>query len=206
MKDFVKYNKDYYENGIKKGLSGYENYRWIPTRSFEEASTIMDTLEFISPDATILDYGCAKGYLVHALRRLGLRAYGEDISDYALKNCHPNVIGLVGKPTDKQYDVVLCKDVLEHITEEDLSSFLPHLKTRGKLFIIAVPLADDGKYRILSYETDKTHVTKQDEEWWCNSFRKAGFKIKQFGYNFGNLKKKWVEDNPYGNGFFLLTK
>ena len=35
---------------------------------------------------TICDFGCAKGYLVYALRLLGYDAYGVDISEYAISS------------------------------------------------------------------------------------------------------------------------
>ena len=36
----IKYDKDYYENGVAKGISGYENYRWIPELTYPMAYTI----------------------------------------------------------------------------------------------------------------------------------------------------------------------
>ena len=68
------FTKDYYEDGIRKHISGYENYSWMPTRSIPEALDIQQNFEF----KTCVDYGCAKGFLVHALRIIGCDAYGED--------------------------------------------------------------------------------------------------------------------------------
>ena len=48
------------------------------------AQVIIDYLD-IHRGQKILDIGCAKGYLVKALRWLGRDAYGFDISDYALE-------------------------------------------------------------------------------------------------------------------------
>ena len=76
------FTKDYYEDGIRKHISGYEEYKWMPTRSIPEALDIIDKFDF----KTCVDYGCAKGFLVHALRILGCQAYGEDISEYAIEN------------------------------------------------------------------------------------------------------------------------
>ena len=53
-----KFNKDYYENGIKTGISGYENYRWMPFRSIPEALEIKNNFDF----NTCVDFGCAKGF------------------------------------------------------------------------------------------------------------------------------------------------
>jgi 2-polyprenyl-3-methyl-5-hydroxy-6-metoxy-1,4-benzoquinol methylase len=87
MKKTNQFDKDYYENGVKKGISGYENYKWIPTRSIPEAITICEKIHFHSA----IDFGCAKGFLVHALNLLGKNVVGVDISEYALETSLPQV-------------------------------------------------------------------------------------------------------------------
>jgi 2-polyprenyl-3-methyl-5-hydroxy-6-metoxy-1,4-benzoquinol methylase len=118
--DMHLFTKDYYEDGVRKHISGYENYKWEPTRSIPEALDIQKEFTF----KTCVDYGCAKGFLVNALRIIGIDAYGEDISEYAVENCHLNVREYVSLPTDKYYDLLICKDVLEHVKEEDLPEVL----------------------------------------------------------------------------------
>ena len=34
---------------------------------------------------------------------------------------------------------------------------------------------------------------------------KNGFELVKFSYEFGSIKKKWVDKFPYGNGFFILN-
>jgi len=196
------FTREYYEDGVRKGISGYENYRWMPTRSIPEALEIKKYFDVTS----ILDYGCAKGYLVHALRLLGLEAFGEDISDYAIENCHPKVKQYLSKPTGKSYDLVICKDILEHVKEEDLPDLLTGIVHRGKKFFFVIPLGDEDRFRIREYEVDVTHVTKKDEEWWFNLFDSCGYKLTNFSYSFGAVKQKWIEPYPYGNGFFCLEQ
>lgn len=197
-----KFNKDYYEDGIRKGISGYENYKWMPTRSLPEALDIKNNFKF----NTCLDYGCVKGFLVHALRILGYNAFGEDISEYALKNCIKDVKPFVSLPTKKHYDLIIAKDILEHVTEENLPSVLKNIHQRGKEFFFVIPLGDKDRFRIREYEVDITHVTKKDEQWWINLFNKYGFKLKDFSYSFGSMKEKWLPIHKYGNGFFTLVK
>ena len=60
------FTKDYYEDGIRKHISGYENYSWMPTRSIPGLLDIQQNFEF----KTCVDYGCAKGFLVHASESL----------------------------------------------------------------------------------------------------------------------------------------
>ena len=39
------FTKDYYEDGIRKHISGYEEYKWMPTRSIPEALDIIDKFD-----------------------------------------------------------------------------------------------------------------------------------------------------------------
>lgn len=202
------FDKDYYENGVKKGISGYENYTWIPTRSIPEAITICENIGFHS----VMDFGCAKGFLVHALSLLGKEAIGVDISEYALQNCLPPVkdkVFLLDKPLSKlglSTDLLIAKDVLEHIPEEEIGGVLSEFYKVCKQAFLVIPLGDNDSFRIREYEIDKTHVTKKDEEWWFEKIRKAGFKLDYFNYHFGNVKEKWISQYKYGNGFFIIKK
>jgi len=203
------FDHDYYENGVKQGISGYENYKWIPTRSIPEAITICEKIEFTSA----LDFGCAKGFLVHALRLISDKPiYGVDISEYAIESSIPQVRDSLflmdGKLSDLSInvDLIIAKDVLEHIPEEDIDDvFAEFYKTCNKAFLV-IPLGDNDSFRIREYEMDRTHVTKKDEEWWFDKIRKSGFKLKFFDYSLGNIKEKWIGPHKYGNGFFIIEK
>lgn len=194
------FTKDYYEDGVRKHISGYENYHWQPTRSIPEALDITDNFEFDS----CVDYGCAKGYLVHALRIIGCNAFGEDFSDYAISHCHPAVKGYVSSPNENKYDLLICKDMLEHVPEIDIPGLLQDFKRKSNRFFFVIPLGDENRFRIREYEVDVTHVTKKDEEWWVNMFSSQGLKLKKFSYSMGSMKRKWIDQYPYGNGFFTL--
>src|SRR5438128_1045512 len=41
--------------------------------------------------ASVLDAGCATGFLVEALRQRGVAAFGVDVSEYAIRNVHPTI-------------------------------------------------------------------------------------------------------------------
>lgn len=202
------FDQDYYENGVKKGISGYENYHWMPTRSIPEAITICENINF----QTVIDFGCAKGFLVHALNLLGKNAIGVDISEYALQHCLPQVkdkVHLLDKPLSEmglKTDLLIAKDVLEHIPEENIDGVLSEFYQVCDQAFLVIPLGDNDLFRIREYEIDKTHVTRKDEEWWFNKIKKAGFKLKYFNYHFGSVKEKWIPMHKHGNGFFLINK
>ena len=82
----IKFDKDYYTDGIAKGLSCYENYRWIPELTYPMAHAFLIFLK-LRKKSNVLEFGCAHGFLIKCLIDFGVNAYGVDIFDYAIKNC-----------------------------------------------------------------------------------------------------------------------
>jgi ubiquinone/menaquinone biosynthesis C-methylase UbiE len=82
------YGRLYFDGPREYGYGGY-NYdgRWKPV-----AKEIIDFFS-LKPGDRVLDVGCAKGFLVKDLLALGIDAYGIDISEYAITNSEPEVIG-----------------------------------------------------------------------------------------------------------------
>ena len=198
------FNKDYFEDGVRKRVSAYEQYRWMPERTIREASSIINNIQF----NTVLDFCCAKGFMVYAMRLLGKEAHGVDVSQYAVENCHPKVqkyLSIIDNSEDIKggWDLIIAKDVLEHIPKEEVLDTLKSLRNRCKTIFIAVPLGDGQRYRIREYEMDITHVTKEPEEWWLTTIVQAGFKIKYFDYQFHHLKENWTVPHPFGNAFIV---
>jgi hypothetical protein len=198
------FDEKYFEDGIRNHISAYENYSWMPERTIREASSITRAMDFDN----VLDYGCAKGFMVYAMRLLGKEAYGVDISEYAVKNCHSEVKDYLSviNSTDQikgGWDLIIAKDVLEHIPKEQLPEVLRHFRARTKQLLVAVPLGDGRRYRIREYEMDITHVVREPEEYWLKLLADAGFKIKYFDYTLGHLKTNWTEDHPFGNAFII---
>ena len=173
----------------------------MPCVSMPEASMLRHKF----PDKSILDFGCAKGFLVRALRAQGVESYGYDISEYALANADPLV-----KPycSDKlvKCDIIFSKDVLEHIPYIHFQDTLKQIYDNCDEAFIIIPFAKDGKYICPEYEKDITHIIKEDEWWWHRQFRDAGFMVWSFKHSHLSIKKKWTEKCPKGNGFFHLVK
>jgi len=196
------FDRDYFENGIRTHKSLYKNFRWIPQKSLPIASTLKD----MYPNKRILDYGCAKGFVVYALRLIGVEAYGYDISSYALKNCKDEVVPFLFDSIEKvpEVDVVFVKDVLEHVPYSEILKELTIIHSLCSEACFVIPLGDDYEYRIPEYAFDTSHLIIQDEEWWIKKFYSAGFKVHNMYYFKEGFKDNWYEHNPYGNGIFLL--
>jgi cyclopropane fatty-acyl-phospholipid synthase-like methyltransferase len=211
-----KYNLDYFENGIIKGVSGYMNYRWMPELTIRMAFYLINELK-INANETVLDFGCAKGFLVKALRILDIKACGVDISDYAIEHVDSDVRHFCKKIQgvednylySEKYDWLIAKDVFEHLEFKELDFILKNSKENFKNMFIAVPLAfhdDDGKYIISEYDKDVTHIIRKSFSWWENKFKEHGWIIKTSSKLFKGIKENWTKDFPEGNGFFVITR
>jgi SAM-dependent methyltransferase len=208
------YSEDYYERGQALGISGYTDYRWLPELTIPLAFRLLERFNLGRSD-TILDYGCAKGYLVKAFRLLDRQAYGCDVSAYALAQApdeikrylfelEPNDI--IPVPVSGEYDWLIAKDVLEHIPYERLDPLLEQLAAIARNAFLVIPLAgEDGKYVVPAYEQDVTHVIRESLGWWTDRLRAAGFSVCSGRYRWPGLKDKWAKWSK-GNGFFTLTR
>lgn len=171
------YDREYFEYGVETGKSNYQNYRWIPELTIPMAMIIIDLLG-IKPNESVLDYGCAKGYLVKALRMLHRNAWGTDISDYALSKAEEDTKPYLFKPDEMlnnklSFKFCIGKDVFEHIQEEKLKEILKTLNVEV-LFAI-IPLGENGKYIAPANNMDKTHIICQPKIWWINLFNSCGW-------------------------------
>jgi len=156
----------------------------------------------IKDNETVLDFGCAKGYMVKALRLLGINARGSDISYYAISMCDREVEPYVHKEITTA-DWCISKDVFEHLTEYEIEEMLKKFKSYFKYVFMVIPLGDGNRFNVPEYENDITHITSQPKEWWEDKFKKAGWKIKQFNYLVKGVKDNWAHYKE-GNGFWLL--
>jgi 2-polyprenyl-3-methyl-5-hydroxy-6-metoxy-1,4-benzoquinol methylase len=201
MSDF--FDKSYYEAGPQTGKSLYQNYRWIPELTIPLAHHIVSYTE--TPESyTIMDFGCAKGYLVHALRLLGREAYGVDISEYAISQAPKEVSQYVEaiKPQSDNFDhcdLLLAKDILEHIPYAHLVDQMKVIRKRCNRIFAIIPLAKNNKYIIPAYELDKSHYIREDKEWWIGVFKRAGFVKFEATTDLGPFKANWQEVDSRGN-------
>jgi len=166
-----KYGEDYFLRGKQCSLSLYENYRWLPDLTLPMAKTIAQHCGFERRD-TLLDFGCARGYLVKALAQLGYDAYGTDVSRWALNNCDEEVQDRVGGIwPNKPIDWVIAKDVLEHIETGEIVQVIERFGNARKGIFVVVPLSHDGSvYVVPEYDLDVTHVQRMGLYDWAGLF------------------------------------
>jgi predicted TPR repeat methyltransferase len=206
------YDKEYFEDGLITGKSCYQNYRWLPELTIKMAYNFIKYLKINDSDK-VLDFGCAKGYLVKALRILDVNAYGCDISEYAIDMLDPAVHKYCKLIKDElpsifemEFDWIISKDVFEHMDNESVDIFLKGACQLTDRMFHVIPLGENGKYRVPNYNEDPSHIQINDEKWWTNKFESNGWKVKEFKYAVRGIKENWTEKYEQGNGFFVLEK
>jgi hypothetical protein len=164
-----RYNEDYYLRGEAKGVSNYTNYRWMEDRTMAMARRLVEVMGIERGDS-FLDVGCALGFTVKALRRLGIEAYGQDISQWAVKNCDPEVADYVHTNVlHERYDHILMKDLCEHLEAPALKRLVDQMLSMVvKSVLVIVPLSEkaSGPYIRAEDNKDVTHVIRWPLEQW----------------------------------------
>lgn len=195
------FNETYFENGIQAGVSLYENYRWMPQRT----DPMAQQLKAMFPGKSIIDFGCAKGFLVRSLRRMDVEAWGIDISDYALSKAPRDIKPFLFKSLEDcpQADVIFAKDTLEHVPSDRMQQLLDQLALKAQQAMFIVPLGTNGVYRIAEYHQDVTHLIAESEGWWLRQFENSGYYNIEMYYHIPGFKDNW-KMFPRGNGFFIM--
>jgi SAM-dependent methyltransferase len=202
------FNEDYFERGIELGISGYTNYRWLPDLTIPMCYRMIQYLGIKEKDL-ILDFGCAKGYLVKAFRLLHFKAWGYETSKYAIENAPNDVKSYIywagsAYILPDHFDWIIAKDVFEHISYETIDSILKSLRQKCKKMFAIIPLANGEEYNVPIYENDKTHIIRESLEWWANEFMEAGFNVLEKTYRVKHIKENYAQYEK-GNGFFILS-
>ncbi len=165
------YDKHYYDTyHTDTGPVPYVRERGPWLRLFRSMAEYIDLT--IKPK-TVLDAGCAKGFLVEALRDRGIEAFGIDISEYAISEVRPDVraycrVGSLVMPLSERYDLITCIEVLEHMTEEEITRAIANIcKSTNDVLFSSSP--DDFD--------EPTHVTVRPRSFWVERFAEAGFSL-----------------------------
>ena len=224
--EFLKYYNNLFSNEYYNAhtMSGYYKYaaegangvNQRPDITEPKAKAIVESLG-LPKGAKVLDVGCAFGYFVQDLRKLGIDAEGLDISKFAVENSdvrYRSYLHLLDslrfrdRLGHKYYDLILLKDVLEHVPAEILPRFWKTISGLGARALITLPIANgNGEFINPVDSLDFTHVVRQDETWWAQTLgytyeRRADLNtaLKQ-GQEFGTFCALVNMSQPLGEKF-----
>lgn len=121
-------------------LSGYERY----DRETSNANVAAYLAWRTFPAGTALDVGCATGFVVEALRELGVEAQGVDVSQYAIDHAAQGAAGHIrradlrqGLPfPDRSFDLVSALETLEHLAPGDVPAAIAEIARVARHWVL----------------------------------------------------------------------
>jgi hypothetical protein len=125
----------------RMGLSGYERY----DRYMSNADVAAYLVWRFLPGNHTLDAGCAFGFVVEALREVGVDAEGVDVSFFAIDHASPGARGHVRQGSlldrlpfdDASFDVVSALETLEHLPPEAIPAAVRELRRVSRGYLLA---------------------------------------------------------------------
>ena len=118
----------------------------------------------------VLDVGCGPGALMHLLAELGVEVDGVDFAESSLQLAsdlvrHRIVIGSTSAPLTPahSYDLVICREVMEHLTVFQVRKTVENLVRTTSRFIYCTTRFHPDPASLLDFTTqfdvDPTHIT-----------------------------------------------
>lgn len=205
----ISYGEDYW-NTFDGGLGYQDSVVWQDTAYVVKDLFGYDVSGTDLGGLTVLDVGCARGYLVKHLRNRGMDAWGCDVSVWALCNPDPDsgeflrfydlTSGDAPHWEAEYFDRVVCLETMEHIPESSVDlafSTVRDLMKPGALGFFAICTDDQP-----GWESDPTHICIKSREWWWRKFLSLGFKIRD------DLAGRVLESRPFKghNGIVCVEK
>lgn len=159
------FGRDYFDRGHLGGGYGTYRYRDYPAHEL----SVKYILE--RNPTSVLDLGCARGYVIKKLQDAGIPAHGIDISQHCFmtRACDGFYLHDLcnGFPTSLQHkvDLIFAINFFEHIPEEYLEKLLSQMPGYGNRGLFGISFGDQAT------NTDKTKFTLRSKEWWVDMFK-----------------------------------
>lgn len=155
------YNERYY--AVSCGRPYKRDDEWLGFFDGIASRIVMD----IAP-ATVLDVGCAMGFLVEALRDRGVDAWGMDISEYAISKVREDVkdycwVGSITEPLENNYDLLVTIETFEHLSGEEGEIAVENIVNSSDDILFSSSASDFQ---------EPTHRNVQPPDYWVEQFAK----------------------------------
>lgn len=157
----------------KNAVSGYDDYQNCKGVLDRWASMV----EQLVHPTSLLDVGCAYGFMLDYFRARNVPAWGMDPSAFAVSHASPSAqpyiarAALPGIP-DKiaptapvTFDVVTCTEVLEHVPEGLVPASLRELAACTDRFLVTLIMLEGP-----GADGDEGHICLKSRDWWNAQF------------------------------------
>ena len=176
-----KFGKEFFDGDRAHGYGGF-NYHprfWQPViPTFREHWGL-------TSDSSVLDVGCAKGFMMHDFAKLipGITLKGIDVSEYAIKNTiddmrpHVEVANAKSLPyPDNSFDYIISVTTIHNLDRSELIQSLQEIERVARLgsFITVDAFRnDEERERMFAWNLTAKTILHVDE--WKDLFKDAGF-------------------------------
>ena len=175
------FGKDFFDGDRRHGYGGF-NYL---SRFWQPVIPTFQEYWKLNEKNTVLDVGCAKGFMLHDLAELipGITVKGVDISRYAIENAiddikpHVQVADATHLPfADKSFDLVISINTVHNLEREECGKALCEIErvSRGKSFITVDAYRNDEE-RERMYAWNLTAKTIMSVAEWKQFFEEVGY-------------------------------
>lgn len=163
----------YYDQEYFDGGKGYSKYDY----SGQYDDWAENIINLFHP-RSVLDVGCAKGFLVQALMARNVPTWGIDVSEYAIEEADSEIadrlfVWDITSPKQielPKVDLVISMDTFEHIPEDKLHLAQMFMLNHGDRYFIRVATPDTP-----DWQHDASHITIKPLEWWHDFWEEAVF-------------------------------
>jgi ubiquinone/menaquinone biosynthesis C-methylase UbiE len=175
------FGKDFFDGDRKHGYGGF-NYNsrfWTPV-----VPTFLKHFD-LTPNSSVLDVGCAKGFMMNDLAQNipGITVRGIDVSEYAiqngLENMKPHMMVADARKlpfADKSFDVTISINTVHNLDRSDCAKALQEIERvsrRGSFITVDAYRTEEEKTRMYDWNLTAKTIMSVDE--WVAFFKEIGY-------------------------------
>jgi SAM-dependent methyltransferase len=175
------FGKEFFDGDRKHGYGGFNYFSrfWQPV-----IPTFQDYFN-LTGDSSLLDVGCAKGFMLYDLSLLipGIKVKGIDISEYAIENALPEVRDDVQVADarhlpfeDNFFDVVISINTVHNLDIDDCAKALQEIERVSKkhsYITVDAYRNEEEKERMYNWNLTAKTIMSVDE--WQVFFKEIGY-------------------------------
>lgn len=175
------FGKDFFDGDRRHGYGGF-NYMprfWQPVVPTFKEHFALDA------GSSLLDVGCAKGFMLHDLAELipGIKLAGIDVSAYAIEHAIEDMKPFVQVADarelpfpDKSFDVVISINTIHNLERADLAQALREIERvarRGAFVTVDAYRNEEERQRMMAWNLTAKTIMHVDE--WIAFFEECGY-------------------------------
>lgn len=175
------FGREFFDGDRRHGYGGFTYHQ----RFWQPVIPAIQKHFGLAAGSSVLDVGCAKGFMLYDLATLipGITVKGIDISAYAIENAidtmkpHVSVADARSLPFgDSSFDVVIAINTVHNLDRPDLIQALREIervKRRGSFITVDAYRSDEERQRMNAWNLTARTILSVDE--WKNLFAQAGY-------------------------------